>query len=571
MGEICDDMVAGALQRVCASEAFVRAPQLRRLLEFLVTCSLAKRQNLKAYTIGVEALGRREDFDPDREAIVRVQASRLRRALDTYYESDGKNDAIRFWLPTGGYVVTCEQQKAASVAASAPARRRNPRFAFACIAFLMITGFGLLLTLGGNSTLGPAPGRVLGFRTAAPVHGNGLPTIVIRPFPLASRPLLPPGSGFRRFIAGAFSHFELLNTVYEPRAELGRGQPAHDASNSGSSSRYDLNFAAVPHGERLELQIQLSDQADGTIVWDGTFEVPSDLANSATQEKIARALATTLLQPFGVVTTRERGKHLATSGDPRYRCVLQAMEALRTASEAAYADARLCLESIIRKDPGYSLAHYYLASIYVRYFEYGLETDPTDGPVLDRAMRAARRAIETNPASSRAQFVLFLIHFNLRDFGAADAAMAKARTLNEFDMVRLAQYGGHLVTLGRIDEGMTILDQIDNAFASRTCTHNFYLFLGHYLRNNLGEAIRHAEELTCLSFPNTFIAKALVATATGDVGAARRAVEALRVFPIWRTDPDGALRRMFPDTKIANRIKRDLDGAGLPANTARRP
>ena len=45
------------------------------------------------YTIAVEALGRAENFDPQLDPIVRVEATRLRRTLARYYANGGK--AIR--------------------------------------------------------------------------------------------------------------------------------------------------------------------------------------------------------------------------------------------------------------------------------------------------------------------------------------------------------------------------------------------------------------------------------------------------------------------------------------------
>ena len=74
---VSDGDVVDALRRVCAAASFVRAPQLRLLLEYLVTSALAGKP-LKAYTIGVEALGRPDSFDPEQDTIVRVQAKRSR-------------------------------------------------------------------------------------------------------------------------------------------------------------------------------------------------------------------------------------------------------------------------------------------------------------------------------------------------------------------------------------------------------------------------------------------------------------------------------------------------------------
>jgi hypothetical protein len=59
---------------------------------------------LKAYTIAADALGRDANFDPQNDPIVRVEAGRLRRALDHYYTNGGCDDPIVIELPRGHYV-----------------------------------------------------------------------------------------------------------------------------------------------------------------------------------------------------------------------------------------------------------------------------------------------------------------------------------------------------------------------------------------------------------------------------------------------------------------------------------
>jgi hypothetical protein len=59
---------------------------------------------IKAYTIAADALGRDANFDPQNDPIVRVEAGRLRRALDHYYTNGGCNDPIVIDLPRGHYV-----------------------------------------------------------------------------------------------------------------------------------------------------------------------------------------------------------------------------------------------------------------------------------------------------------------------------------------------------------------------------------------------------------------------------------------------------------------------------------
>ena len=75
-----------ALDHVAASEAFRGSPQLVAFLRYVVEATLRGEQDrIKGYTIAVEALGRGDDFDPQEDPIVRVEATRLRRAMRKYY------------------------------------------------------------------------------------------------------------------------------------------------------------------------------------------------------------------------------------------------------------------------------------------------------------------------------------------------------------------------------------------------------------------------------------------------------------------------------------------------------
>jgi hypothetical protein len=99
--------VGFALKSVLASAAFSHSPSLTAFLRFVVEAALAGRGGqLKGYTIAVEALGRTSDFDPETDAIVRVDAGRIRNALARYYEADGAHDAVVIDLPRGHYVPT---------------------------------------------------------------------------------------------------------------------------------------------------------------------------------------------------------------------------------------------------------------------------------------------------------------------------------------------------------------------------------------------------------------------------------------------------------------------------------
>lgn len=87
------------------SDVFSRSPQLGAFLCFVVEAVLrGKGDRIKAYTIGVEVMRRDVKFDPQIDPIVRVEATRLRRAIERYYGGPGADDPVIIDLPRGSYV-----------------------------------------------------------------------------------------------------------------------------------------------------------------------------------------------------------------------------------------------------------------------------------------------------------------------------------------------------------------------------------------------------------------------------------------------------------------------------------
>jgi hypothetical protein len=112
--------VHAALARLVESRPFASAPRLRAFLTFVVTSALAgKSDTLKEYTVGTQALRRPESFDPSIDAIVRVEAGRLRKALALHYEGEGSEDSVLITMPAGGYVPKFALAKSAAPPSSA--------------------------------------------------------------------------------------------------------------------------------------------------------------------------------------------------------------------------------------------------------------------------------------------------------------------------------------------------------------------------------------------------------------------------------------------------------------------
>ena len=115
--QISPGLIEAELKLVLTSRQFARSVRLRQLLSFIVQRTLrGDLGSLKEYTIGVDVFDRKETFDQRKDAIVRVQANRLRRKLKLYYATEGSSHSIRITLPPGGFVPLFLHRKAIGVA-----------------------------------------------------------------------------------------------------------------------------------------------------------------------------------------------------------------------------------------------------------------------------------------------------------------------------------------------------------------------------------------------------------------------------------------------------------------------
>ena len=97
--------VLDALEVLIASPAFGKSERPARFLRHLVETTLRdQKDHLKESVLGVEIFGRPADWDPRLDTIVRQEASRLRKRLARYYETEGSKETLEIRLPVGSYI-----------------------------------------------------------------------------------------------------------------------------------------------------------------------------------------------------------------------------------------------------------------------------------------------------------------------------------------------------------------------------------------------------------------------------------------------------------------------------------
>src|SRR5215469_261524 len=89
-GEIMD-----AVGHIRQSRTMKGCPKLMRMLDFVVEATVGgEAAYLKETTLGVFVFGRKPDYDPKVDTIVRSQAWRLRAKLKKYYATEGLHDSV---------------------------------------------------------------------------------------------------------------------------------------------------------------------------------------------------------------------------------------------------------------------------------------------------------------------------------------------------------------------------------------------------------------------------------------------------------------------------------------------
>ncbi len=111
-----------------ASDVFKRSPKLSRLLVYLCEkCFQGLAGDITEYGIGLDVLGRDPGFDPQQDALVRVDTHHLRKRLKEYYATEGSEHQIHIILPNGKYAPQFVVRQASRLVSGDPSEAQDVR------------------------------------------------------------------------------------------------------------------------------------------------------------------------------------------------------------------------------------------------------------------------------------------------------------------------------------------------------------------------------------------------------------------------------------------------------------
>ena len=441
--DIPRDKVMAALRQVLLSAEFKTAPQLAAFLTFSVSRTLEGRgQLLKAYTVATEVLGRHADFDPQTDPIVRVEATRLRRALDRYYLAEGRDDPVRITMPRGGYSIVIHgrdedpQERPPYAPESLPqqiANRAQTYWAYTrnTVALLAVMGFLISTTLLFLDARPSATDNSVDTRPrfGALIAGtiSGLPN--------------SEGLDLADMLVEAAGHFHGIIAF--------SGMVPHPPDDL-----YVVEGASFKDNLKFKIDLRLRHAATGRVIWTTHLH---EKADPNAMRLAAHRLAARVASRNGPIRSDAMPAKLdSVSGRNALRgCLAVADAAIRSAAAPLHNAARRCLDEALvdRSESAVLLA----SSALLR---ASMTPDETE-----KGEAEAKMALTLDPASADAANFLANLAIKRGDSRAEDWG-EKAITANPFDPLLLRDDARRRDLLGQNDKALLLVSQAETLEAA---------------------------------------------------------------------------------------------------------
>lgn len=354
--------------------------------------------------------------------------------------------------------------------------------------------------------------------------------VAVLPFktPASNAELVALGDELAKGIAVGLTRFSYLR-VAARTTTLSNTMNAPDAQNAEQTlgARYVIDGSLRQAGNRLRVAAQLIDTMTGANLWAETYErtVSSDTAFEMQDDLVARVVAT-CGDRFGVLA-----RSISDAVRDRDPLQLSPYEALMRGfgyhlrlSPDDHAAARDALERVVQQAPSNADCWAMLSWVYSHEFAHGFitRTDP-----LDRALSAARRAVDIAPSNQLAMQALAVMHFFRKEHVACLSAAERAVALNSLDTSNEAMF---LIALcGQWDRGIALIRRAIELNPHHPRWYEWVVAFNAFRQRNYRDAI---DETLKENLPEVFWTHVLLASAYGHLGemaVAHAALQALYV------------------------------------------
>lgn len=354
------------LQRIFASPEFRNSLVLKGFLQFIVEETLdGNEDSLKEYTIGTGVLSKKEGYDPQTDASVRIHAGRLRKALDAYYRGPGRSDPVYISVPKGSYI---------------------PKFA---------TG---------------VPARAESDESIAIPNK---PTLAVLPFHFQDqRSMFALADGLCDQICTEFTNFHELSVVsyYSSRKIAAR---ISDIKEAGLllDAKYLITGSVQESDSVIRVRVQLTETETQHQIWASTYEKEKSAMNAfLIQDDIVRHVVNQIAGSHGIIF-REVAKISSdrqVSDIKVYDAVFWYYHMVNNENEQIFDKSLISMKESVRIDPRYAMGWAVLGETYVAGYFNGYDCHITDP--LEEAVRCGKESLRIDFRCQQAYQALALAY-----------------------------------------------------------------------------------------------------------------------------------------------------------------
>jgi adenylate cyclase len=479
------------LSKILSSPEFQRSPMMRDFLHFIVEKTLAgQAQEIKGYTVATQVLGRQADFDPGKDPIVRILAGRLRRALERYYLTKGRQDPVRIDIPKGAYIPTFQEglEKEPSGPAD-PVLALPSGPAVAVMPFLNLTG-----------------DRKQEFFT----------------------------DGLAEELTSELARYQDLRVIAFQSTLRWKGKE-HDVRKVGQDLRvrFLVGGSVRKAARTIKIAIYLIDTLDGQRLWGEQYchELKADRL-IALQEETARQVVARIGSHYGVIprTLSRESRMKPPESLETYEAFLRFYQHVTIMTPHTFAQTLEVLEQAVQREPSSGFAWSLLAFLYGQ--SYALQLAPTESP-LEQALVSAQKGAALEPENQISRAALAHVHFfrNARELFLSEAETAMA--LNPNAPAIIGFLGWLLALYGEWEQGQAILEKgisLNPHYPGWFHMAPFFYFL---LQERCEEAY---QEAVAFQMPQFFWDPLLRAAALGRMGRGPEGAQAVAELLHLRPD-----------------------------------
>ena len=579
-----------ALQDILASPGFVNSSQLSSFLSFIVNKTLnEKERDIKGYTIGVDALGRPDDFDPQTDPSVRVMAGRLRQALENYnretcgFTHQGQN--IQIELVKGSYIPKFEFYKTLSEPKEKLMDKlsileetgidigldKNPeqnklqnksvssgskKFSWLTITIASIAS--LIIGLSGHhyytQYMQIIP-TVLPKKQIISIEDATLPALAL--FINAAPEQMPDWITAEKIHSNAVVSFSRFNEyrIFDYSEEDG-------VLLDQITSDYYLSmfFSKASDSDALEAYLTLSRPPGSEVIWSDKLTFPRSQGKQTkiNLEKIA-TVTSQIMSPYGIIHGDITSNKFPS---PRLDCIRAIYSYFAKEDLQAYANGLDCARRATSKANASSSMYAMLAFLYVEAYRKQI-IEVSDNPLKDADI-SAKKAITLDPGNARAFQALFALEKSRGNIKTAIKAATKAMDLNPYDRDIIGDYAAYLVAINKQEEAKPVLAKAHRLTPVYPAWLSFYTYLHADVTGDFETADKLVQKFHPEDSPLLSVAIMLAAERQNDSKRALAVANTLNIIePNFAKNPKAALLRRGFESSFADEIAARLKRAGL--------